>query len=66
MSSGLFWNAFMIDRDNLYFVASWDTTQMNDVEVEGHCDRMADVMRRLGEERNWDRTIGDVFMTARA
>lgn len=63
MKSGLFWNAFMIDRDNLYFVASWDTAQMNDVELERHCDRMSDVMRKLGDERNWDRTFVDVFMT---
>lgn len=52
----------MIDRDNLYFVASWDTAQMNNVEVECHCDRMADVMRKLGDERNWQKRIGDVFI----
>lgn len=52
----------MIDRNNLYFVTSWDTAQMNSFEVEGHCDRMADVMRKLGDERNWERTVGDVFM----
>lgn len=56
----------MIDRDNLYFVASWDTAQMNDVEVEVHCDRMADVMRKMGNRENWDRTVSDVFMGGRA
>lgn len=60
-SSGLFWNAFMVDRQNLYFVASWDTAQMNDAEVETCCDCLVDVMRKLANEQNWDKTVGEVF-----
>ncbi|KAH7175395.1 hypothetical protein EDB81DRAFT_895928 [Dactylonectria macrodidyma] len=58
---GLFWNAFMIDSVNLYFIASWDTAQMNDREVDGCCDSLADVMRKLAEEGNWEKKVGDVF-----
>ncbi|KAF4450084.1 hypothetical protein F53441_6728 [Fusarium austroafricanum] len=58
---GFFWNAFMIDSVNLYFIASWDTAQMNDTEVNGHCDSLSDVMRKLEDERNWDKKLSDVF-----
>ncbi|KAJ4326149.1 hypothetical protein N0V84_003199 [Fusarium piperis] len=58
---GFFWNAFMIDSVNLYFIASWDTAQMNHVEVDGHCDFLSDVMRKLADERNWDKSVGEVF-----
>lgn len=60
-SSGLFWNAFMIDSVNMYFIASWDTAQMNDTEVDAHCDSLADVMRKLTDKNNWDKKVGDVF-----
>lgn len=59
--SGFFWNAFMIDSVNLYFIASWDTAQMNDTEVDGHCDSLSDVMRKLADERNWEKNVGKVF-----
>ncbi|KAK7397866.1 hypothetical protein QQX98_012770 [Neonectria punicea] len=58
---GLFWNAFMIDSVNLYFIASWDTAQMNDREVDAHCDSLAEVMRKLADEGNWEKKVGDVF-----
>ncbi|ENH70957.1 hypothetical protein FOC1_g10008327 [Fusarium oxysporum f. sp. cubense race 1] len=58
---GFFWNAFMIDSINLYFIASWDTAQINDKEVEGHCDALSDVMRKLCDEGNWDKKLSDVF-----
>ncbi|RFN51239.1 hypothetical protein FIE12Z_4557 [Fusarium flagelliforme] len=58
---GFFWNAFMIDAVNLYFIASWDTAQMNDTEVDGHCDGLSDVLRKLGDENNWDKKLRDVF-----
>ncbi|KAI8682605.1 AMP-binding domain-containing protein [Fusarium sp. Ph1] len=58
---GFFWNAFMIDSVNLYFVASWDTAQMNDAEVDGYCDSLSDVMRKLADERNWENSVGEVF-----
>ncbi|KAH7157381.1 hypothetical protein B0J13DRAFT_649912 [Dactylonectria estremocensis] len=58
---GLFWNAFMIDSVNLYFIASWDTAQMNDREVDRCCDGLSDVMRKLADEGNWEKKVGDVF-----
>jgi hypothetical protein len=51
----------MVDATNLYFIASWDTAQMNDTEVGGHCDTLSEVMRKLGDENNWDKKLGDVF-----
>lgn len=59
--SGLFWNAFMVDNNNLYFIASWDTAQMNDTEIEEHCDSLADVMRKLADERRWGKKVEEVF-----
>ncbi|PFH61619.1 hypothetical protein XA68_16794 [Ophiocordyceps unilateralis] len=58
---GFCWNMFLAGRDAIYFIASWDTAQMNVDDVEGHCDGMAEVMRRLARESNWHRTVGDVF-----
>ncbi|KAF4981453.1 hypothetical protein FZEAL_2741 [Fusarium zealandicum] len=58
---GFFWNAFMIDSVNLYFVASWDTAQMNEVEVDSHCDSLSNVMRVLADEGNWEKKMGEVF-----
>jgi hypothetical protein len=51
----------MLDSVNLYFIASWDTAQMNATEIDGHCDALSDVMRKLGDERNWDKKMSDVF-----
>ena len=50
------WNAFTMDRDNLYFIASG-----HDEHVEGYCDKLANIMRLLGNEDNWNREIGQVF-----
>ncbi|KAL5086499.1 hypothetical protein Trisim1_009065 [Trichoderma cf. simile WF8] len=58
---GLFWSAFMVDGDNLFFIASWDTAQLNAEEVDGYCDGLADVMRKLADEENWNLKMGDVF-----
>ncbi|KAF4338496.1 long-chain-fatty-acid ligase [Fusarium beomiforme] len=58
---GFFWNAFMIDSIYLYFIASWDTAQMNDKEVDGYCDALSDVMRKLCDESNWDKKVSVVF-----
>ncbi|KAH6606165.1 hypothetical protein Trco_005318 [Trichoderma cornu-damae] len=58
---GLFWSAFMVDRDNLFFIASWDTAQLNAEEVDEYCDDLADVMRSLANEDNWSLKVGDVF-----
>lgn len=53
----------MIDPANLYFIASWDTAQMNDTEVGESCDLLADVMRKLANEENWHLKIGSIFGT---
>lgn len=59
--SGLCWNMFAVSKDNIFFIVSWDTAQMNVDEVERHCEGMADVMRRLAKVANWERSIADVF-----
>ena len=46
----------MTDRENLYFIASG-----SDVEVEGYCEKVARIMRLLGNQDNWDREVGQVF-----
>ena len=51
----------MISDDNLFFVASWDTAQMNDREVDAYCECLAAVMRKLNLESNWAKTMGEVF-----
>lgn len=51
----------MADKENLYFIASWDTAQMNDVEVEQHCDNLAAIMRNLAKEDNWGKTVKELF-----
>lgn len=65
VGSGLFWNAFMIDAENLHFIASWDTAQMNDIEVGECCDILADVMRKLANEENWHRSIASIFKSGK-
>ncbi|VUC37003.1 unnamed protein product [Clonostachys rosea] len=49
------------DCESLYFVASWDTAQMNDIEVEDFCECMADTMRKMARPDNWNRTVGHLF-----
>jgi hypothetical protein len=51
----------MIDPANMYFIASWDTAQMNDTEVGECCNLLADVMRKLANEENWHLKVGTVF-----
>lgn len=51
----------MVDQENLFFIASWDTAQLNAEEVDGYCDNLADVMRKLADEKNWQRSVGEVF-----
>ncbi|KAI1341227.1 acetyl-CoA synthetase-like protein [Xylariaceae sp. FL0016] len=58
---GIFWNCCMLDKSSMMIVASWDTAQMNDVEVEGYCDTLADIMRRLADVNNFDKSLRDVF-----
>ncbi|KAI0017976.1 acetyl-CoA synthetase-like protein [Xylariomycetidae sp. FL0641] len=58
---GFFWNCCMLNKTNMMVVASWDSAQMNDDEVDGHCDLMTDVLRRLADPANLDKTLGEVF-----
>lgn len=51
----------MVDRENLLFIASWDTAQLNAEQVDGYCDDLADVMRRLANEDNLGLKMGEVF-----
>lgn len=52
----------MIDRDNLMFFASWDTTQMNDREVQKCCDEYADVLRRVADVSSWDKGLAEIIL----
>lgn len=52
---------FLASPENMMFIASWDTAQMNVDEVDRHCDCMAAIMRRLASETNWDEKIGRLF-----
>ncbi|KAK5995319.1 Acyl-CoA ligase sidI-like protein [Cladobotryum mycophilum] len=63
--SGFFWNAFMVDKANLFFIASWDTAQMGVDEVDDHCDSLADVLRKIADENNWNKTVGEIFSASR-
>ncbi|KAK4442277.1 hypothetical protein QBC34DRAFT_444296 [Podospora aff. communis PSN243] len=58
---GLFWGAFLLGSSDMFFVATWDTAQMRVGEVEGHCETMASVLRKLVKEGNWEKTVADVF-----
>ncbi|KAK0616207.1 hypothetical protein B0T14DRAFT_546617 [Immersiella caudata] len=58
---GLFWGAFLLGSSDMFFVATWDTAQMGVGEVEGHCETMASVLRKLVKEGNWERPVADVF-----
>lgn len=51
----------MIDQSNLFIVASWDTAQLNETEVEEYCDGVADVLRKLASPDNWDKSVREVF-----
>ncbi|KAM3511740.1 hypothetical protein MY11210_004630 [Beauveria gryllotalpidicola] len=57
---GIFWNAFMVDKENMYFVASWDTAQLNGDEIDEYCDRLADMLRALAHASNWDSPLRNV------
>jgi hypothetical protein len=59
--SGIFWNAFMIDKTTMQIIATWDTAQMNDEEVDAHCDAFAGVLRRLGKIANQRERLCDLF-----
>jgi len=51
----------MVDTTNLFLIATWDSAQMNIGEVEGYCERVAVVLRKLVKKENWGRRVSDVF-----
>ncbi len=51
----------MLDSTNLMIIASWDTAQMNAVEVEACLDGLTDSIRKVSNFADWDRGIADVF-----
>lgn len=59
--SGLFWNACMLGNSNMYLVATWDTAQMNNIEIHELFDRVADFLRRLCDEASWERSVHDIL-----
>ncbi|KAK5651692.1 hypothetical protein OQA88_11758 [Cercophora sp. LCS_1] len=61
VESGLFWNAFMVDKSQLTFVASWDTAQMSASEVEGHCDTVVNILQGLVWEESWAKEVLGAF-----
>lgn len=56
----------MLNETSLFFIASWDTAQMNVAEVDSHCDTLAAVMRDLVMEQNWDKDMGELFQGLRS
>lgn len=60
--SGLYWNCCTIDQDNLFVIASWDTAQMNDQEVQQCCDGYAHALRAIANSENWDRGLADALL----
>jgi hypothetical protein len=58
---GFVWSANMVDKDQMCFVATWDTAQMNASEVDDYCDSMAGVLRMLDDSNNWDKCVEEVF-----
>lgn len=47
----------MVDRENFLMVASWDTAQMTDLEVQSCCDDYAHILRQLTDVENWDKAL---------
>ncbi|KAJ2892510.1 hypothetical protein MKZ38_009694 [Zalerion maritima] len=59
--SGLLWNACHLDKSNLFLVASWDTAQMNDRQVNSLAEGLADILRRLCNLENLDASVTDLL-----
>ena len=60
MDSGLFWNVCHLDKGSLLLVASWDTAQLNNKQVDGLAEGLADLLRRLTGPGSWDRTVESI------
>lgn len=50
----------MFDKENMYFVASWDTAQLNGDEIDEYCDRLAEMLRALAHSSNWHSPLKNV------
>ncbi|KEY75091.1 hypothetical protein S7711_01551 [Stachybotrys chartarum IBT 7711] len=60
--SAFFWNAYMIDNDNLQFIASWDTAQTTVKQVDKCCDLLADLMHYMAEQQAWQEPVEKIWM----
>lgn len=60
---GWYWNCCTVDQDNLLVVASWDTAQMNDQEVQQCCDEYAHALRAVARWENWDTNLADALVS---
>lgn len=52
----------MADRDNLIMVASWDTAQLTEADVQRYCDGYAQVLRQITDVSAWDRALSQVVL----
>lgn len=57
---GLYWNCCTVEQDNMFVIASWDTAQMNDEEVQQCCDEYAQALRAIARLENWERGLAQV------
>ena len=51
----------MLDKENLFFVASWDTAHLNDVDVESLCDDLASILRQISDLDSWHRAVEELL-----
>lgn len=42
-------------------IASWDTAQMSDEEVQQYCDEYTNVLRKIANIDNWERGLAAVL-----
>lgn len=61
--SGLYWNCCTLDQDTMFLIASWDTAQMNDEEVQQCCDEYAHALRAMAKCEDWDRKMADAMLS---
>jgi len=51
----------MLDKSTMIIIATWDTAQMTDVEMDAHCDSLAHIMRRMANPDNWDLPVSQLL-----
>lgn len=59
---GLYWNCCTLDQNNLFVIASWDTAQMNNQEVQQCCDEYAQALRAIAKLDNWDKSLVETLL----